>query len=63
MGALPTIAKASSNPVAYGYLAESIMAWPDQRGLADLMVEAGWTDVEWQNHAGGIVALHRGWKR
>jgi demethylmenaquinone methyltransferase/2-methoxy-6-polyprenyl-1,4-benzoquinol methylase len=63
VGALPTIAKASSNPVAYGYLAESIMAWPDQRGLADLMVEAGWTDVEWQNHAGGIVALHRGWKR
>lgn len=63
VGALPTIAKASSNPVAYGYLAESIMAWPDQRGLADLMVEAGWADVEWQNHAGGIVALHRGWKR
>lgn len=63
VAALPTIAKLSSNPVAYGYLAESILAWPDQRGLADLMAEAGWSDVEWQNHSGGIVALHRGWNR
>ena len=62
VGALPTIAKASSNPVAYGYLAESILAWPDQAGLADLMAEAGWQGVQWQNLAGGIVALHRGWK-
>ncbi|MDO5676056.1 MAG: demethylmenaquinone methyltransferase [Propionibacteriaceae bacterium] len=63
VAALPRIAKLSSNPVAYGYLAESILAWPDQRGLADLMEQAGWQGVEWQDHAGGIVALHRGWKR
>ena len=63
VAALPTIAKLSSNPVAYGYLAESILAWPDQQGLADLMAQAGWQGVEWQNHAGGIIALHRGWKR
>ena len=63
VAALPRIAKLSSNPVAYGYLAESILAWPDQRGLAELMMEAGWQGVEWQDHAGGIVALHRGWKR
>ncbi len=62
VAALPRIAKLSSNPVAYGYLAESIMAWPDQAGLADVMARAGWSDVGWQNHAGGIVALHRGWK-
>ncbi|HJE51183.1 MAG TPA: demethylmenaquinone methyltransferase [Tessaracoccus flavescens] len=62
IAALPTIAKLSSNPVAYGYLAESILAWPDQQGLADLMTEAGWQGVEWRNLAGGIVALHRGWK-
>ncbi|MCG6567297.1 demethylmenaquinone methyltransferase [Tessaracoccus sp. ZS01] len=63
VAALPRIAKLSSNPVAYGYLAESILAWPDQQGLADLMREAGWQGVEWQDHAAGIVALHRGWKR
>ncbi|MBK7821919.1 MAG: demethylmenaquinone methyltransferase [Tessaracoccus sp.] len=62
MAALPRIAKLSSNPVAYGYLAESILAWPDQHGLADLMGACGWADVEWQDHAGGIVAVHRGWK-
>ena len=62
VAALPRIAKLSSNPVAYGYLAESILSWPDQRGLADLMGDAGWSDVEWQDHAGGIVAIHRGWK-
>jgi demethylmenaquinone methyltransferase/2-methoxy-6-polyprenyl-1,4-benzoquinol methylase len=62
VAALPRIAKLSGNPVAYGYLAESILSWPDQRGLADLLGDAGWTDVEWQDHAGGIVALHRGWK-
>lgn len=62
VAALPRIAKLSSNPVAYGYLAESIMAWPDQVGLADKLSAAGWVDVGWQDHAGGIVALHRGWK-
>ena len=35
MRALPPVARAvSSSPDAYVYLAESIRAWPDQRGLA-----------------------------
>ena len=49
----------SSNPRAYDYLAESILAWPDQPSLAALLREAGWRDVEWKNLSGGIVALHR----
>jgi demethylmenaquinone methyltransferase / 2-methoxy-6-polyprenyl-1,4-benzoquinol methylase len=58
--ALPKIAAmVSSNPAAYEYLAESIQAWPDQQGLADLMGAAGWRDVAWRNVSGGIVALHR----
>nr|WP_246299897.1 demethylmenaquinone methyltransferase [Nocardioides panaciterrulae] len=60
MKALPPIARAvSSSPDAYVYLAESIRAWPDQRGLADLLTRAGWAGPEWQNLSGGIVALHR----
>jgi hypothetical protein len=60
MGALPPIARrVASNPDAYVYLAESIRAWPDQAGLARLLREAGWTDVEYRNLSGGIVALHR----
>ncbi len=58
--ALPTVAKlASTNAEAYDYLAESILAWPDQAALADLMYDAGWDEVEHQNLSGGIVALHR----
>lgn len=60
MKALPPIARAvSSSPDAYVYLAESIRAWPDQQGLADLIAEAGWQRPEWLNLSGGIVALHR----
>jgi demethylmenaquinone methyltransferase/2-methoxy-6-polyprenyl-1,4-benzoquinol methylase len=60
VAALPRIARLiSSNPVAYEYLAESIQAWPDQPGLAAVIAEAGWADVEWRNLSGGVVALHR----
>lgn len=57
---IPAVAHAfSSNPAAYDYLAESIRTWPDQRAFAQLMVDAGWRDVEWKNLSGGAVALHR----
>jgi demethylmenaquinone methyltransferase/2-methoxy-6-polyprenyl-1,4-benzoquinol methylase len=60
MKALPPISRAvSSSPDAYVYLAESIRAWPDQQGLADLIADAGWQRPEWRNLSGGIVALHR----
>jgi len=60
MKALPAIARAvSSSPDAYVYLAESIRAWPDQAGLAAMVAEAGWAEVEWRNLSGGIVTLHR----
>jgi demethylmenaquinone methyltransferase/2-methoxy-6-polyprenyl-1,4-benzoquinol methylase len=60
LGALPSVAsRIASNPVAYNYLAESILAWPDQRALADLIGRSGWRRVEWRNLSGGIVALHR----
>ncbi|MDP9820718.1 demethylmenaquinone methyltransferase [Nocardioides massiliensis] len=59
MKALPAVARAvSSSPDAYVYLAESIRAWPDQRGLADRIADAGWHSVRWRNLSGGIVALH-----
>ncbi|MFO6451840.1 MULTISPECIES: demethylmenaquinone methyltransferase [unclassified Aeromicrobium] len=60
MRALPPIARrVSSNPESYVYLAESIRSWPDQRGLAVRMTEAGWGPVTWENLSGGIVAVHR----
>jgi demethylmenaquinone methyltransferase / 2-methoxy-6-polyprenyl-1,4-benzoquinol methylase len=61
MRSLPVVARGvSSNPEAYVYLAESIRAWPDQRGLAARIDGSGpWTRVGWRNLTGGIVALHR----
>ena len=60
MKALPAIARTvSSSPDAYVYLAESIRAWPDQRGLADLLAATGWHAPEWRDLSAGIVALHR----
>lgn len=56
--AIQLVAKGSSNPEAYAYLAESIRNWPSQPALADLVREAGWGDVAWTNLTGGIVALH-----
>lgn len=61
LAAIPLVAKLSSNPPAYAYLGESILNWPNQPRLADLMVDAGWEGVAWRNLSRGIVAIHRGW--
>jgi demethylmenaquinone methyltransferase / 2-methoxy-6-polyprenyl-1,4-benzoquinol methylase len=59
VGALPRIAEVvTSDPAAYRYLAESILAWPDQRGLARWIAEAGWTRPRWQDLTGGVVVAH-----
>ena len=43
---------------AYEYLPDSVSRFPDQKGLAELMREAGFADVEYQNLTAGIAALH-----
>lgn len=40
------------------YLAKSIKAFPDQRGVASMMREAGFVDVKWENCTGGIACIH-----
>jgi len=60
MRALPPLARAvSSSAESYGYLAESIRAWPDQPALAARIAAQGWAQVQWRDLTGGIVALHR----
>ena len=64
MRARPPIARrVASNPEAYVYLAESIMAWPNQSDLAAILRKAGWERVGWQNLTFGIVAIHSGYKK
>jgi len=42
----------------YRYLPDSIRAFPDQEALKDLLLKAGFRQVEYQNLSGGIVAIH-----
>ena len=50
----------SGSQSAYRYLPDSVMRFPDQAGLAGLMSQAGFVQIEWQNLTGGVVALHLG---
>lgn len=47
---------------SYRYLAESIRMHPDQTTLTAMMQRAGFDRVDHHNLAGGIVALHKGFK-
>jgi demethylmenaquinone methyltransferase/2-methoxy-6-polyprenyl-1,4-benzoquinol methylase len=47
---------------SYRYLAESIRMHPDQQTLKAMMQEAGFERCDYHNLAGGIVAIHRGFK-
>lgn len=47
---------------SYQYLAESIRMHPDQETLKQMMLEAGFDEVNYHNMSAGIVALHKGVK-
>ncbi len=47
---------------SYRYLAESIRVHPSQPKLADMLREAGFSNVDYFNLSAGVVALHRGFK-
>ncbi len=47
---------------AYEYLSESVARFPDQRGLLKMMLETGFSEVEYKNLTGGIAAIHLGTK-
>ena len=48
---------------SYRYLAESIRKHPDQETLLGMMRDAGLEDCRYYNLTGGIVAVHRGYRR
>jgi demethylmenaquinone methyltransferase/2-methoxy-6-polyprenyl-1,4-benzoquinol methylase len=45
---------------AYEYLPDSVLRFPDQKRLAELMREEGFEGVEYRNLTGGVAALHTG---
>ena len=50
----------SGSRSAYEYLPDSVRCFPDQKQLAALMSDAGFTEVSFENLTGGIAALHFG---
>ena len=60
---LPMIGRYVANDEAsYRYLAESIRVHPDQQTLLDMLKTAGFERCRFENLAGGIVALHSGYR-
>jgi len=45
---------------AYEYLPDSVLKFPEQRRLAELMRAEGFEGVEYRNLTGGVAALHTG---
>ena len=46
---------------SYQYLVESIRRFPKQDVFADMIREAGFSNVSYTNYTGGVAALHMGW--
>ncbi|MCR5845983.1 MAG: ubiquinone/menaquinone biosynthesis methyltransferase [bacterium] len=42
----------------FAYLSDSIASFPDQLAFAEMIEAAGFADVRWKNHSGGIAAIH-----
>jgi len=60
---LPKIGELVTNDAdSYRYLAESIRMHPDQQTLKSMVMDAGFEQCDVHNLAGGIVALHRGFR-
>ncbi len=60
---LPALGKLiAKDEGSYQYLAESIRVHPDQETLVEMMEAAGFERCRFHNLAGGIVALHIGYR-
>jgi demethylmenaquinone methyltransferase/2-methoxy-6-polyprenyl-1,4-benzoquinol methylase len=60
---LPVLGKVvAKDEASYRYLAESIRKHPDQESLKTMMEQAGFEQTHYFNLAGGIVAVHKGYK-
>ena len=60
---IPLLGKLVANDESsYQYLAESIRMHPDQDALLNMMEDAGFERCRYHNLAGGVVALHIGYR-
>jgi demethylmenaquinone methyltransferase / 2-methoxy-6-polyprenyl-1,4-benzoquinol methylase len=60
---IPTLGRmVTGDAEAYRYLVESIRRFPHPDAFAQMMRQAGFARVSFDRMAGGIVALHSGWR-
>jgi demethylmenaquinone methyltransferase/2-methoxy-6-polyprenyl-1,4-benzoquinol methylase len=60
---IPRLGKLTTgNGEAYRYLVESIRKFPKQEKFAEMIRSAGFSRVSYRNLAGGIAAIHSGWR-
>jgi ubiquinone/menaquinone biosynthesis methyltransferase len=52
----------AGNAESYKYLVESIRMFPPQEAFADMIRQAGFCSVDYENLTGGVVAIHSGLK-
>lgn len=60
---IPAVGKVVTGDGApYRYLAESIRTFPNQANFAAMIAGAGFSHVSYRSVAGGVVAIHSGWR-
>lgn len=56
---LPRLSKLlAKNSSAYDYLADSILAWPNQKELVSWLDQVGFVETNYKNASLGVVAIH-----
>jgi demethylmenaquinone methyltransferase/2-methoxy-6-polyprenyl-1,4-benzoquinol methylase len=57
---VPLLGAVAGDRDAYSYLPDSVRRFPPARDLADIMRDAGLTEIRYLILAGGIIAIHAG---
>ena len=61
--AIPALGKiVTGDGAPYRYLVESIRTFPDAESFREMIADAGFRRSGFERFAGGIVAIHSGWK-
>ena len=51
------------NSATHAYIYDSLMAYPAQKGVAELMRQSGWANIRIENLLGGMMSINSGEKR
>lgn len=57
---VPLVGRLVGQGAAYAYLVRSVRAYPSPERIAEIMAQAGLSDVRWFGLSGGIVTVHIG---